>query len=253
MIRRNHISAILIVIVSISSLVIARSASATAVAILETPKEIVVAADSRSVDEAGKPKPDECKIREVDGAFFVVNGLSRDTASQPQLNVISLATDALTGGGSLGERVARFDGLILTPLQAAVDRIMKSDSEGKTFLLNGSALGINFFAFEDGAPILYNRRYTISRISGKIQSEEHQCPGADCSRGRQQLLIRPPAGPQDFEARHPNLLDENLVQAARLFVQEQVDAKLPDVGLPIDIVQLTVHGTNWIDRKLSCQ
>src|SRR5947208_3628605 len=101
-------------------------ANATALAVLRTQSEIVMAADSLALTEL-KEASEVCKINGLGGTIFTYSGLSTDISG---LDVTSLARSALKVTGSLSEQVARFDHLIIPPLQTAVDSIRTGDKPG---------------------------------------------------------------------------------------------------------------------------
>jgi hypothetical protein len=227
-----------------------QTASATAIAIIRTTQELAIAADSLAVDGTGsRMENNECKIREVGGVLFAVNGLAAEKNSG--LDVLALAMETFRGGGSLSERITKFENLVMTPLQSAVNRILQNDSSGRKFILEHAVLGVNFAAIENNIPALYGRRFTISSDDPIIKIERHQCPGSDCPNGEITVLTGPEKYKKQFYKENP-VLSGDLAEMARKFVQAQIDENVPDVGPPIDLVLLTANGVKWMQRKRGC-
>jgi hypothetical protein len=144
----------------------------------------------------------------------------------------------------------KFDDLISVPLQSAVNDIMKTQSSAKSYILENSVLGISFFTLENNIIMLYNRRVTIRPDDYNIKFERHQCPGNDCP-----PIARVVVGHLNSRERvfwEQRDLSGNLENFARTFVQEQIDKHLSDIGPPIDIVRITAHGVEWVQRKPEC-
>jgi hypothetical protein len=224
-------------------------ANATALAVLRTQSEIVMAADSLALTEL-KESSEVCKINGLEGTIFTYSGLSTDISG---LDVTSLARSALKVTGSLSEQVARFDHLIMPPLQTAVDRIRTGDKTGIEVLYRYSVvLSIIFANVENGIPTVYNQRFTISRSDPMLKVEENLCPGEYCPEGKLISLVGPSKFKEQFYEAHQDL-SGNLVDMARTFIQDQINDHVNGVAPPIDIVRLVAHhGIEWIQRKPVC-
>lgn len=228
----------------------------TAVFVIRTPNEIVVAADSRSVSGNDTPDPEPiCKIRRFSDAYIVVNGISKDTPSG--YDVFSSLNVASQRKGLLADKIAAFEPLVKRPLEKALNRLKREEPIAfKRNAIEIAPLGINFFGLERGVLVLYNRRFVVSLLPNNevsVNIERHGCPSADCPDGIAFVTVGAAEFKERFARENPNFLKGDLVEAARKFVQMQIDTKVVDVGPPIDILQITKRGAKWIQKKPECE
>jgi hypothetical protein len=54
---------------------------------------------------------------------------------------------------------------------------------------------------------------------------------------------------RQFEKKYPHPADKGLVESSRWFVQMEIDRGVPEVGPPINILQIIKHGAKWIQKK----
>jgi hypothetical protein len=231
-------------------------AHGTAVFVIRTPHEIVVAADSRSVNSSDIPDPEPiCKIRQFSNAYIVVNGMSQDLPSEYDL--FSILKEASRQKGLLADKITTFENLVKPPLEKALNRLRRD--EPVAFQRNAieiAPLGVNFFGIERGVLVLHNRRFVVSLARDNkvsVNIERHGCPGPDCPDGVAFITVGAAEFKERFAKENPNFLKGDLVEAARKFVQMQIDAKVVDVGPPIDILRITNDGAKWIRKKPECE
>jgi hypothetical protein len=228
----------------------------TAIFVARTSNEIVVAADSRSVNGNGIPDTKLiCKIRRFGDAYIVVNGMSNDKASG--YDVFSILNKASRRKGSFVDKITAFESLVKSSLEKALNRLRREDII--TFQQNAidiAPLGVNFFGVEQGTLVLYNRRFVANLSQNNEVSviiERHSCPGSDCPDGVAFVSVGATEFRERFARENPNFMRDDLVEAARKFVQMQIDAEITDVGAPIDILRITKSGAKWIQRKAECK
>ena len=70
--------------------IVAHLSHGTAIAAIRTPDELVIAADSRVVDEHGRRMADTCKVRIVNDTVFAIHGMSAHPAG---LDLFALAAE----------------------------------------------------------------------------------------------------------------------------------------------------------------
>lgn len=87
----------------------------TSIVSIMTPDSIVVGADSKSVTKDYKEAALVCKVGSTDGVFWARSGIATDTTSG--FSVDSIALDAVSKGGTIQERVTRFEQLLIPPLK----------------------------------------------------------------------------------------------------------------------------------------
>jgi len=228
----------------------------TAVFAIRTPNEIVVAADSRSVSGNGIPNPEPiCKIRRFGDAYVVVNGMSQDTPSGYE--VFSVLKAASERRGHLTDKISAFESMVKAPLEKALNRLRHENPAAfQRNAIKIAPLGVNFFGIERGVLALYNRRFVATPSANNgvlIIIERRGCPGADCPEGVAFATVSAAEFRERFERENPNFIQGSLVEAARKFVQMQIDEKVVDVGPPIDILRITKTGAKWIQKKPECE
>ena len=55
-----------------------------------------------------------------------------------------------------------------------------------------------------------------------------------------------------FQRAHPEYWNGDLPKLAIAFVQGEIDRRLPDVGPPIDVLQIVRGEIVWVHRKKGC-
>lgn len=228
----------------------------TAIAVIRTPTEIVVAADSKEVNTDGSPNTNlVCKIRRFGDSFVVVNGMADN--GNGGFNVFSLLDKATHISGGILEKISRFEALVKVPLEEALSRVrQKSPIEFQRNCIQTSPLGVTFFGLENNTLFMYGRRFVVTNSvdeSVKINVERHACPGLDCPGGIAASFVAPISDDAEkFQRDNPAYWKSNLVTIARQFVQMEIDKNGGEVGPPIDIVRITLRGPEWLQRKKGC-
>ncbi|MCA1600695.1 MAG: hypothetical protein LC776_03275 [Acidobacteria bacterium] len=233
-------------------------AHGTALFVIRTPKEIVVAADSREIAlQTHTTSPDPvCKIRVFGDAFVVISGMVSDSRSN--FFALAIVDQAGNADRSLQWRIAMFEELVKGPLEKALQRIKWEDPVAYQEYVT-TPLGIRFLGVEEGELVLYNRRFPVNDSipnAVTVNIERRRCPGTDCPTGIVAVYVQPPKATfytrlrQEFAGFEKG--QGNLAEVARRFVQMQIDARLPNVGPPIDLLRVTKNGPEWICQKPEC-
>jgi hypothetical protein len=153
---------------------------ATSIALIVTPKFVVVAADSRSVDASGNIQPDVCKVRKAGKVFYIPNKFVGDSAVGYSLDKIVVEARGI----SVSDLAARVKAGVIEPLTAALEHGRSTaPAEFRQNFASGQAMGVTFLGFENGGPALVDLRFIIEDLSVaklKLRTDEHRCPGADC-------------------------------------------------------------------------
>jgi hypothetical protein len=238
----------------LSLVLILPAAHATAIAILRTPSEIVIAADSRETNfPQGSTRDHSCKIMEATGVVFAPTGTVSSTGG---FDVDAIAFQALKNtAGTLKERVLRFDSLIKDALQSLVYEIKDGNytkAQKEKFFSTRHFLGIAFAAVENNVSVLVGRDFDASISDPIVKRGAYECPGNECPNGEVVVLSSMQRNLQEKFFKTHRHLDRDLVELARSFVQEHIDEGVPDVAPPIDIVRLTSRGIEWLQRKPGC-
>ena len=101
----------------------------TAIAAIRAPQEIVVAVDSRAVNQENKPLPAlVCKVQQVGKVWYIIHGMSDE--AKTNFSVPSLANQALQGTNTLAEKIQAFESLVQGSLVAALEQLRKDERKG---------------------------------------------------------------------------------------------------------------------------
>ena len=244
----------------IISILICGISHSTAIFLVRTPNEIVVAADSRVVSaELGETERIEfaqiCKIRKFAHVFTVSNGLS--TIPRGGFYVQSILDSASNTPGSLIDKISAFENMVKISLKKVLGNMrtnQTTDMLSKDFLQNH--IGVNFFGIEKNIPILFFRRIEFNfSISDSIfiNIEPKDCPGPDCSTGIAYFNTGPTELKMRFLKEYPNFWEGDLIDAAKKFIQMQMSIDSVGIGPPIDILRITKEEANWIQKKAECE
>lgn len=226
--------------------------NATAIALIVTPRFIVVAADSKVVGEHVAAKGNECKIRKAGDTFYVPNKFVNHSAAGYDLNktVLSIAAN------SVAERAAKVKAAIGEPLKRAVEQSRREDTAAfKDNFASRQVMGVVFVGFENGAPVAVALSFIIEDLDAadlKVNVEQHSCPGADCPEGYA-LVFVPQELKAKFEQEHPRywIGDPPTVAAnAEAFINQAIAERLPDVGPPVSVLVIDSARGRWLKRGL---
>ena len=225
----------------------------TSIVVLHTPAKAVIAADSKTTIRGARGPIgaiETCKIHTVDDAVFVTAG----TVGGSGLDVEQIATESMKGGGSLLERVGRFEGHIKQPLLGHL-RALHAEDPARLVrdFSEGVVLDIAFVRMEGGRPSVYVRGYRLGPVangSPTLTVQRSDCPGADCKGPLNALIL----GDQDAaRATAVSLLGnrdvpDDLVVPAVKIVEAQAAATPVTVGGAVTVIQVDHAGLHWIHK-----
>lgn len=231
-------------------------ACATTVAIIWTPTEIFVAADS-AVE--GKPALKFCKIRQVENVLFAVEGVPEvdaitDGKADPSksFDVMPLAKRAATREGSVAKKALGFE-RDTKPLFQKLAIQQKHDAPEwyESHLHQKGALQVVFFGIDaDKRPAYAAVSFGIEDASPggipTITVERFLCPGKDCP----SLLILG-EGQKAFELSKQQTFPDYVTEV-RSLVEAEVQDRPKMVKRPIDVLRLSIFGPIWVAVKPQC-
>lgn len=226
-------------------------ASGTTVAIIWTPQEIVVAADSAVLGEQGASS---CKIRQVGNTFFAFEGVAQVNATtngKPNaaisFDVIPWAQRAAKKPGTIADKARDFEGPAKQAFQGVANRTKKNDPVGyKAFFLHPHpALQVIFFGKDPGKSPAYALIsfdvWEDAHGEAIVTSERGFCPGKDC--GNPDTRILGEGKKADELSKRPGFSTLERTVAVRSLVEAEVQDKPRLVKPPIDVVRLSPLGT----------
>jgi len=221
---------------------------ATAIALIVTPRFVVIAADSKAVDAHGAANGEVCKIRRAGEVFYIPNKFVSHRASGYDWNHTILGSR----GDSVAELASKVKSTIAGPLNRAIVQSRAEDPMAfKDNFASAQAMGVVFVGFEKGAPAVVDLTFIIEDLNAadlKLRVEQHICPGADCSQGYVGIFV-PQELKTTFEREHPRywMGDASTVAAnAEAFINLAIRQRLPDVGPPISVLVLDSPKGQWL-------
>ena len=221
----------------------------TSVAILRTPKRVVVAADSHF----GVSGPTVgCKIKSGRNISYAMAGLIQDSRSKFYPD--ALAMDVAKHSPTVADAVDRFEKLAVPQFAKAVSRI-KGDAP---HIYNAEIkrvpepFQIVFFAVESNVPLFIVSYFTVVESSKGVTVTPHrkECPGSACeSSGRTIIMLGENSAATKLSSNPTFWVGINdPISAVRKLVQTEIDAVPSRVQPPISILSIDTGGLRWIEK-----
>jgi hypothetical protein len=222
----------------------------TAIAIMAKGKQIAAAADSKILITRGRIESTDCKIKQVGNVFFAIAGHRREELSD--FDAIYIATEACNTANNIQDRIIKFE----TMMKPALYNLLwvsrkKAPSYYESSLRDKMIVQVAFFGFERGSPYLYVRSYKDQSTSSQVglQVERKECLG----RCDMLAILGKSRAAEKYLIQTPSLSKKPLIDLVKSLVELEIEDEPEIVGPPIDLLQLSKNGENWIERKSECQ
>jgi hypothetical protein len=222
----------------------------TTVVLAENTSEVVVGADTLLTVDDGTVTHG-CKIFQVGKVFFALAGFGGTTDKTP--SIPSLATDAISKGGSIDDIATRFSDLVQRPLYNYLNSYRIASPELYSTRVPAIPLEIVFFGFEHGIPVyagrgfnpLFDKPSPSFNVTGGTRVSAPEGKIAYVLMGHNAPLIA-------HMKAHPAYFHEvGLVSATRDLIEMAIaDSKF--VGGPISILRISADGPEWIEKTPLC-
>jgi hypothetical protein len=244
---------ILLVVIALS----APCADSTIIIGIRTPEEVVIAADSMGTFSGRDPEMTKpvCKIFTVRGVGFAVAGLAK--SPRGGLDADAVVTRALSGSQSLLQAATAIEAELRLHISQELERQKREEpklfaetAEGE----GGRVTSILLGAFEGGVPVAVCISFKASQDpAGKISvgTSRLTCPG-DCPSGVLNFYLGNWRPIERYTSEHDQPLEMPPAAAARFLVQLVIDARVPGVGPPIDVLVISKSGVSWRALKDGC-
>ncbi len=245
---------ILALLVGLVALAMAQTVQATAIAVVITPFAIVIAADSRETGANQQPlRDDACKIQLINDTAIAAHNFS--TYKRTGFDVFRLVRIGIEGEKTLR---AMANGVVRS-LRVAMARSLHNMQQThptnfQQYLTSGTVSGVFIARFEDGKPRLAYIKFTLSR-KGKdftLKPETQFCPEQCGSEGHAAFFST--YGSDDYAASICLTADcfSTPHEIAIKYVKSQVARRIPQIAKPIDAIEISAGGPNWLQLKPSC-
>jgi len=229
----------------------------TAIAVIRTPNQIVIAADSGVVDQKGLSLSSACKIKNLGAVFAVLNGMSsHDLTGFDVFEILKMVVRDVP----LQQIVESVDKLIRKPLRVALEYERTHDPVSfKKNAIDMAPLAITLARVQNRVPVMANLEFAVSSEQDdplilnteKMYSPDPNVPDTEYAF----IFVGTSEGKEQYSrlVRQRGFLHDNkLIEITKAFVQMEIDKGLPQFGPPINILQLTRDGARWIQKSKDC-
>lgn len=228
----------------------------TTIVLFKTSREIVVAADSKSISAENRQVENLCKIVQVGKYFFVSAGLHAN--SELGYDFYNIAEEAAFLGTNIVESCRLFSEMVYPVLELAVRDVHKDAPEFyKTYIEGHEILNAAFFGIENNALVLFHTDAVVRAEPNRPEGFQIYRSGPiNLTADGEQISVlllgsREPI--VEFLATNPAIWNMGLVAAARKLVQLEIDKEPDAVGPPIAILRLDRSGAKWIQKTPHCK
>lgn len=231
---------------------LASSANGTVIYVRASGGEVVIAADSKRVfHEPGGMQHSEsvCKIHQVEDIVFASAGLVGVTGIALNADISQVARQAMSGNGTLVERVRNFQQLIEVPLLNAMLITRTRDQTEYGGYLQHGALQTVFIRAEKQVPVIALSRFPLTEgPNGTIKLE----PKVNLYSGK--LTISLGGSPTAIDlGKDEEYWSKGSVDGVRELIKISIADNPSKTGEPIDILKFSKSGTSWIQVKPECK
>ncbi len=230
------------------------SAGGTSIVVIRTPSDVSMAADS--VGTFGHETRVVCKVHSAQGVFLAIAGIDNDLVTK--FNVAKVVFKSIQSRKTfIGKMSAA-----ITALKSALrsEALVLKNTRPTDFanLIDPEKgdLSIILFGMESGTPVAIAQSFHVSENSNGtitvVLTKTARCPGKDCPNGFYTFELGKHEAIDNFAATHSGAHLGNPADAARMFVQLEIDAHADGVGPPIDLLRVSASGLELIKHKEGC-
>jgi hypothetical protein len=236
------------------------NASATTIIALRLPEGISIAADSRETLWAiGKDRnrtiPGDntvCKILQVGDIFYARSGVDHEGGTG--FSAVGLIDRGLKGQGTAVQRIEKAAELVRSHLGPAISSLHKQKSS--VVSEGGQALQAVFAVVDRGVPFLFTYTFTGHQHANnkvEVTTTKRVCPG-DCENQKELVFMGMHREIEKFHSGYPTgaFWTGDTQADFNKLIGIEAKADPSAVGLPVDMLSLTVAGPRWLQRKPEC-
>jgi hypothetical protein len=224
----------------------------TTIVAIRTPTDVSIAADSIATFQSAAPES-VCKIYRAGTIFFGVAGMDHDPVTK--FNVSTIISKAIRTTQDFNKKMASTERALVPAFR--VEMISLKSTRPKEFdIARQNGVSVTFVGFENAIPFVIAQSFVVSVTpTGDIlviPSKVKRCPGQECPDG---FYITRMGITEVIEKYIAISRTEHITPwqfAAKLVQLEIDDTKAKTVGPPIDILNITAKGPEWISQKAGC-
>jgi hypothetical protein len=224
---------------------------ATTLAIIRTPDQVIMAADSLRVWHGGDRRAQlTCKLDTQDDVAFAMAGLVIENDFDAQ----ALVRLVLATPGTLEERALVLERLLRGPLLGMLTRIRHElPRQFAEQLGSGFVLNVTLAAVRDHVALLEMRDFYVETAPGgalQLRVQSVSCP-RDCPRPTEIFGVGETSAMMEHLDTLPQL-PALLPSLAAELVGIEIANRPALVGPPVDLLRVGDEGIEWLQRKPAC-
>ncbi|MCH7748113.1 MAG: hypothetical protein IH939_08450 [Acidobacteria bacterium] len=251
---RTYVTSLVYLSAALTVLVVAGApVRATTLAIIRTPEQVIIAADSLLVWYGGDRRPQlTCKLDTHDDVIFAVAGLVR--SPENDFDARAFVTMVLGTPGTLEERALVLERLIrgrllgtLTRIRHELPRLFAEQLE------SGFVLNVTLATMRNHVAQLEMRDfYAETAPDGTLQLRvvRISCP-RDCPRATEVFGVGETAAMMQHLSSLPHF-PADLPGLAKQLVEIEIADRPALVGPPVGVVRVGGTGVEWLHRRRAC-
>jgi hypothetical protein len=194
-----------------------------------------------------------CKIYQVNSElFFAVSGLVSD--AQSGFSIPRIVESDARGKGTINERLAKLEPEVTDAVLGELPQVKQRDQPGYQRLIGAKGVVTVMLAGIDGGiPVAAGFALGLgASADGGIEPRivRDSCPG-NCPSGVRAFYFGE-GGEIDRLRASGGLPALGMPELARYMVHAEIDAHMPRVAAPIDVLRITPTGPVWVQRKQIC-
>lgn len=225
------------------------------IVLVQTPREIVIAADSKTVSLDSSLDTYMCKIIQTGRYFFANSGFHGRSFDSDE--VYDAAVSAASQASDIADCCFRFNRIIGPVLREVVASARYTDIafyhrqiEGTGTLLSAAFCGLE------------NKKLSVSESQTMVESDDNKKEGFRLTFRRRTLVNteRPrflvfgsKGAIEEHLAINPGVWNLGLVAAAKKLIEIEIEREPNIVGPPIAILRIDKTGARWIQKTPYCK
>jgi hypothetical protein len=227
-------------------------ASATTLVAWWTPQRLLIAADSRVVDDARRTLNDQaCKIVQSGSLFYASSGLVEDR--EAGLSVAAAVQASAAVGDSAAVRLEAFLTVVRPPLERALAGFRRLDPAAFQTLSaqKRPVLQVIFAQARSGAPVLAIGGFQLNPQGALAEVRQVVADGSD-PRGPRLIYAGQQRNLREYLAGHREWPSQDGAALVETLVQAEIAAGTAEVGGPVDVLSIEPGRVEWLRHKSGC-
>jgi hypothetical protein len=220
--------------------------SQTSIVAIITSDSIFIAADAKATTPDKQYSITQCKIRIANGVVWARSNWAYDPAHN--FDADAIAEKFMSHHGSVSTRLAGFEHAVVPKLTTIMVNSRETAKPWFDSHVGKEVLDYVFGTFEYGRPKMLRVQFKL-RVQGQnimIEPERHVCPG-ECPNGMGVAKLGHTKAVEAALKSDPTIWTSlGLETALQHLVQSEIGACPREVGPPVSLAKLDIHGLTWL-------